>query len=88
MQDKRKTVLHLFHESAKPWLLKDVEWAARGVVFQAVKDVVHAPTHARGQDRHEQLVPSFPCEASASRARGGSKECTRLEAECAQLDEA
>ena len=44
MQDKRKTVLHLFHESAKPWLLKDVEKAAakRGVVFQAVKDVVQS----------------------------------------------
>ena len=41
-QDKRITVLGLFHESREPWLLKDVEKAAskRGVVFQAVKDVV------------------------------------------------
>ena len=37
-------MLHLFHESSKPWLLKDVEKAAakRGVVFQAVKDVVQS----------------------------------------------
>ena len=43
-QDKRLTVLKLFHESAEPWLLKDMEKAAakRGVVFQAVKDVVQS----------------------------------------------
>ena len=43
-QDKRITVLKLFHESAEPWLLKDMEKAAakKGVVFQAVKDVVQS----------------------------------------------
>ena len=43
-QDKRITVLKLFHESAEPWLLKDMEKAAakKGVVFQAVKEVVQS----------------------------------------------
>ena len=43
-QDKRITVLKLFQESAEPWLLKDMEKAAskKGVVFQAVKDVVQS----------------------------------------------
>ena len=43
-QDKRRTVLGLFHESREPWLLKDMEKAAakKGVVFQAVKDVVQS----------------------------------------------
>jgi|TARA_B110000977_G_scaffold183807_1_gene246803 hypothetical protein len=38
------TVLALFHDSAEPWLLKDMEKAAakKGVVFQAVKDVVQS----------------------------------------------
>ena len=37
-------MLKLFHESAEPWLLKDMEKAAakRGVVFQAVKEVVQS----------------------------------------------
>ena len=96
MQDKRKTVLHLFHESAKPWLLKDVEKAAakRGVVFQAVKDVVQSLID-------DSLVHvdkigtsnwywSFPGEASAKlRHEVGSMDAqiAALEAECAQLDE-
>ena len=43
-QDKRITVLAMLHESREPWLLKDVEKAAskRGVVIQAVKDVVQS----------------------------------------------
>jgi len=43
-EDKRRTVLGLFHDSGEPWLLKDMEKAAskKGVVFQAVKDVVQA----------------------------------------------
>lgn len=43
-EDKRKTVLALFHDSKEPWLLKDMEKAAaqKGVVFQAVKDVVQS----------------------------------------------
>ena len=96
MQDKRKTVLHLFHESAKPWLLKDVEKAAakRGVVFQAVKDVVQSLID-------DSLVHvdkigtsnwywSFPGEASAKlRHEVGSMDAqiAAVEAECAQLDE-
>ena len=38
------TVLKLFHDSREPWLLKDMEKAAskKGVVFQAVKDVVQS----------------------------------------------
>ena len=47
-------MLALFHDSAEPWLLKDMEKAAakKGVVFQAVKDVVQSLSYVSFKTSH------------------------------------
>ena len=89
-QDKRITVLKLFHESAEPWLLKDMEKAAakKGVVFQAVKDVVQSLVD--DSLVHMDKVGtsnwfwSFPGAADAAvraRLEAVEREATRVDAE-------
>jgi hypothetical protein len=89
-QDKRITVLKLFHESAEPWLLKDMEKAAakKGVVFQAVKEVVQSLVD--DSLVHMDKVGtsnwfwSFPGAADAAvraRLEAVEREATRVDAE-------
>ena len=86
-------MLHLFHESAKPWLLKDVEKAAakRGSV-PTVKDVVQSLiddslVHV-DKIATSNWYWSFPGEASAGCGTRDSMnaQIAALEAECAQRE--
>ena len=44
LEDKRKTLLSIFHETKSAFLLKDIEklGAKRGVVLQSIKDVLQS----------------------------------------------
>ena len=94
-QDKRKTVLALFHESREPWLLKDMEKAAakKGVVFQAVKDVVQSLVDDSlvhvdkiGTSNWFWSFPGAADSALRARLEGLDAEKAKVDAECEAMD--